>query len=155
MQPKPINQNENFFYYIYWVNPINTKHNITIQNPHSHFTQNHSGTFTPTQNKKKIKSYLALGALLGTSGSNSTGKPKNPLNLSKVTCATWRTLVGQPISIAQSSLLSLLQGIKDFLKKVTSNAKRESCSLLRLSRSFTSQSVTADSQSSSSLRWGA
>lgn len=52
MQPKPINQNENFFYYICWVNPINTKHNITIQNPHSHFTQNHSGTFTPTQNKK-------------------------------------------------------------------------------------------------------
>lgn len=154
MQPKPINQNENFLNYINWVNPINTKHNITIQNPHSHFTQNHSGTFTLTQKKKK-KSYLALGALLGTSGSNSTGKPKNPLNLSKVTCATWRTLVGQPISIAQSSLLSLLQVIKDFLKKVTSNAKRESCSLLCLSRSFTSQSVTADSQSSSSLGWGA
>ena len=71
--------------------------------------------------------YLALGALLGTSGSNSTGKPKNPLNLSKVTCATWRTLVGHPISMPQSSSLSVLQATQnDFLKRVNRRANSDS-----------------------------
>lgn len=71
--------------------------------------------------------YLALGALLGTSGSNSTGKPKKPLNRSKVTCATCRTLVGHPISMLQSSLRLLLQATRDLLKMATRSASSEIC----------------------------
>lgn len=81
---------------------------------------------------------LALGGLLDTSGSNSTGKPKKPLNLSNVTCATCRTLEGRPISIAHSSLLPLLQASKDFLKRATTSVKTESCSVRRLSLSSSS-----------------
>lgn len=54
----------------------------------------------------------------GTSGSNSTGKPRKPLKRSKVTCATCLTLEGKPISMEEGSqllLLYLLQPIKDFL----------------------------------------
>ncbi|MFS7915542.1 hypothetical protein Hanom_Chr02g00166571 [Helianthus anomalus] len=77
--------------------------------------------------------HLALGALLSTSGSNSTGKPKNPLNLSKVTCATWRTSVGHPISIPERSSLSsatvflllLLTPKKDFLNKANKSANKD------------------------------
>lgn len=72
--------------------------------------------------------YLALGARRGTSGSNSTGKPKKPLNLSKVTWATWRTLVGQLISMAQRSLVSLLQATKDFLKMAMSRVNKDNWS---------------------------
>lgn len=101
--------------------------------------------------KNPHSQYLALGGLLGTSGSNSTGNPKNPLNLSKVTCATWRTLVGNPISIAQSSLLSvLLQATKDLLKRASSNASKDSWSLLcrSPSASSSSQPITIESRSS-------
>ena len=66
---------------------------------------------------------LALGGLLGTSGSNSTGKPKKPLNLSKVTCATWRTLVGEPMFIIMEQMF-LRESWKDFLRRVRRRAKR-------------------------------
>ena len=102
------------------------------ENPQFHFDQRTQCT------------YLALGGLLGTSGSNSTGKPKNPLNLSKVTWATWRTLVGQPISmLAQSSLLSLLQATRDFLKSATRRASKESWSLWFFSLCFTNSSSSS------------
>jgi len=72
--------------------------------------------------------YLALGGLLGKSGSNSSGKPKKPLNLSKVTCATCRTLVGGLMSMLQRSLLPLLlKGNNDFLKRVTRSSKSGKC----------------------------
>lgn len=85
--------------------------------------------------------YLALGGLVGISGSNSTGKPKKPLNLSNVTWATCLTLVGHPMSIPLQSLaLSLFLQLthKDFLKRVTKNANKDSWSLLFLSLSFIS-----------------
>jgi len=69
-----------------------------------------------------INTHLALGGLLGTSGSNSTGKPKKPLNLSKVTCATWRTFVGEPMSIMEPMFLR--GSWKDFLRRVRRSAKR-------------------------------
>uniref|UniRef100_A0A2P2QNU2 Uncharacterized protein n=1 Tax=Rhizophora mucronata TaxID=61149 RepID=A0A2P2QNU2_RHIMU len=73
---------------------------------------------------------LALGALLGTSGSNSTGKPRNPSNLSKVTWATCVTLVGNPISMAQSSLLPAalirLHPTIDLLKAATKSSTIDS-----------------------------
>lgn len=59
---------------------------------------------------------LALGTLLGTSGWSSEGKPRKPLNLSKVTWETWRTSVGKPISKEeeQTSSLSTLHVTSDF-----------------------------------------
>lgn len=96
---------------------------------------------------------LALGGLVGTSGSNSTGKPKKPLNLSKVTCATWRTLVGKPISMEHD--VSGVQATRDFLRRVTRMAKRDSsssssCCCVDLSLSVTSpasQSVAVEKPS--------
>lgn len=93
------------------------------------FTQRHPSNVTLIQSKQwhmegEEAAYLALGGLLGTSGSNSTGKPKKPLNLSNVTWATWRTLVGDPMSIAQRCFLPLLKAAtNDFLKRVTRIAK--------------------------------
>lgn len=97
--------------------------------------------------------YLALGGLVETSGSNSRGKPKKPLNLSKVTCATWRTLVGHPISMAPCPSSLLLQAISDFLKRVTRIARRESswCVLSVTVTLRASQSVTVENPSTTTL----
>lgn len=91
-----------------------------------------------------------------TSGSNSRGKPKKPLNLSKVTCATWRTLVGHPISMAPWPSSLLLQAISDFLKRVTRIARRESssscCCVLSVNVTpHPSQSVTVENPSTTAL----
>lgn len=115
-----------------WNNHKKHKKDKNKENPQFHFDQRTQCT------------YLALGGLLGTSGSNSTGKPKNPLNLSKVTWATWRTLVGQPISmLAQSSLRSLLQATRDFLKSATRRASKEIWSLWFFSLCFTNSSSSS------------
>lgn len=75
----------------------------------------------------------------GTSGSNSTGKPRKPLKRSKVTCATCLTLEGKPISMEEGSqllLLYLLQPIKDFLNATTKSAKMDTWSSPSLSFSI-------------------
>lgn len=61
--------------------------------------------------RRKKRRYLALGAVRGTSGSNSTGRPRNPWNRSKVTWATCRTSVGHPISIEWRSPSSLPRSV--------------------------------------------
>lgn len=81
---------------------------------------------------RAIQIYLALGALTGTTGLNSAGRPRNPLNRSKVTWQTWRTLLGEPISIPQRCFLSQLQVISDFLKMANSKARNEWWSPFRL-----------------------
>ena len=69
--------------------------------------------------------YLALGTLLGISIWNSIGSPRNPLNLSKVTCATCLTLVGRLMSILIWSS-DPWQESPDLLKASSMNVKRES-----------------------------
>jgi len=103
-----------------------------------------------------VSTYLALGDLVETSGSNSRGKPKKPLNLSKVTCATWRTLVGQLISMVQRSPLpSLLQAINDFLKRVTRMASSDSSCCVLSVTPRASQSVTVANPSTTADEGGA
>ena len=48
-------------------------------------------------------SHLALGTRQGISSSNSLGRPRKPWKRSNVTWETWRTFVGQPISISPST----------------------------------------------------
>lgn len=95
--------------------------------------------------------YLALGARRGTSGSSSTGRPRNPWNLSKVTCATCCTSVGHPISIPHSPpppppSCTVLHRSSDFRSSSSSSAKND-----HLSSSSSSSSWSPAGLSSSRL----
>jgi len=58
--------------------------------------------------RKKKKLNLALGGFLGTSGSNSEGRPRKPSKRSYVTWATWEILVGRLMSMACRSFSSAI-----------------------------------------------